>query len=188
VSKPAQSLGLNIIYYVPVFYQLIQLFVLILQLPLSSLVGPTIFFSIFLLNNDSHRDVCAKLKTVWSYTPTPPYAIICTDKFKWVTLYNISNCKTMWRTSQTPFSCSICTYFIHLMIQTLHISSQGSWTHLLINLNNMSPLCIQWMRLISDLYHLETILLECHSQGNVSYGMFKMYVHRVEFCLHSCGT
>ena len=41
VSRPTQSLDINIIYYVPVFINSFNsMFVLILQLPLSSLVGP----------------------------------------------------------------------------------------------------------------------------------------------------
>jgi len=46
VSKPTQSFSFNIIYYVPVFINSSNsLFVLILQTPLSSLIGPNIFLS-----------------------------------------------------------------------------------------------------------------------------------------------
>ena len=52
VSKQTQSLGFNIIYYVPVFISL-NSFVLILQILLASSVGSHIFLTIFL---SIHRD------------------------------------------------------------------------------------------------------------------------------------
>ena len=54
VSKPTQSLGFDTIYYFRCFIQSSNcMFVLILQLPLSSSVGPNIFLSIYLSNTDS---------------------------------------------------------------------------------------------------------------------------------------
>jgi len=40
------------------------------------------------------------------------------------------------------------------------------------------------MRLISDLDHLEIILLESHSQGNVSHVMFKCLLPKIKIIAH----
>jgi len=123
----------------------------------------------------------AKVKNVWSYTHTPPYAIIGTGTYLIGSLCTILAIAKQCGRHPKHHSVSSCE--VRAMASALYLSYDSDFTflvkvartHLLINLNDMSPLCSQWMRLVSDLDHIEIILLESHSQGNLSHGMFKMY-------------